>query len=144
MSGGGRRAPERAMLLPRRAATAAIVALLALSAPGHAECGPGANACEPSMDEARQKVQQLLDAAYVTPHTIASFEKLDGRNIDAIGGSLYEMRVFVVMNYADDILRCRAPLCPELHNYAVEVDKRAKTAKVAGWLFFKQTAQGWR
>jgi hypothetical protein len=132
------------MLVTRRAAAAAIFVLLALSAPGHAACGPQATACEPSMDDARQKVQRLLDAAYVTPHTIASFEKLDGRNVEAIGGGVYEMRVFVVMKYTDDTLRCRAPLCPELHNYLVEVDKRAKTAKVAGWLFFKQTAEGWR
>ncbi len=85
--------------------------------------------------------QRLLDAAYVTPHTITSFEKLEGRNVEAIGGSLYEMRVFVVMNYAD-VFRCRARLCPELHNYLVEVDKRTKMKVVR--LFFKQTAQGWR
>ena len=125
-------------------AIAATLIMLAFSPAARADCGQGANPCEPSLDDARQKVQRLLDAAYVTPHTITSFEKLEGRNVEAIGGSLYEMRVFVVMNYADDVLRCRARLCPELHNYLVEVDKRTKTAKVAGWLFFKQTAEGWR
>ena len=132
------------MLFPRHAAAAAIFVLLALSAPGRTACDPGANTCEPSMEDARQKTQQLLDAAYLTPHTITSFEKLEGRDVEAVDGRVYEMRVFVVMSYADDMLRCRVRLCPELHNYVVEIDKRAKTAKVAGWLFFKPTAQGWR
>jgi len=34
--------------------------------------------------------------------------------------------------------------CPELHNYLVEIDKIAKQAKIAGWLFFEQEGSGWR
>lgn len=127
-----------------RTVIAAILMTLALTPGARAACGPGANPCEPSSDDARQKVQQLLDAAYQTPHTITSFEKLEGRSVETNAGSVYEMRVFVVMNYSNDLLRCRVRLCPELHNYLVEVDKRTRTATVAGWLFFKRTAQGWR
>jgi hypothetical protein len=35
-------------------------------------------------------------------------------------------------------------LCRELHNYLVEIDKTAKQAKIAGWLFFAQEGSGWR
>lgn len=128
----------------RRTATAAAFLLLTLT-PSHAGCDRADhNHCEPSADDARQKMQHLLDTAYVTPHTIASFEKVEGRNVETKGGSVYEMRVLAVLKYAGDKLSCRARLCPELHNYLVEVNGREKTAKVAGWVFFKMTSQGWR
>src|SRR5689334_8481490 len=39
------------------------------------------------------------------------------------------MRVLAVVTYSGDTLQCRINLCPELHNYLVEVDKTQKKAK---------------
>ncbi len=116
----------------------------ALSPPGHAVCGPGYESCEPSIDEARAKIEQLLNSAFLTPHSIGSLEKLDGRGIETEGHKAYEMRVFAVINYSGDKLRCRERLCPELNNYLVKVDEAAKKATIAGWLFFEQAEGGWR
>ena len=120
-----------------RAAIISSFITLALSSPGQAACGPGNENCEPTIDEARAKIEQLLNSAFLTPHSIVSFEKLDGRNIDTQDRKIYEMRFFAVLNYTGDKLRCRQNLCPELHNFSVEVDEAAKKATIAGWLFFE-------
>jgi len=117
---------------------------LALSSSGHAACGPGNESCEPSGDEARAKIERLLDSAYLTPHSIVSLEKLDGRSVETQDRKLYEMRFFAVMNYSGDKLRCRTEYCPELLNYSVEIDETKKKATIAGWLFFEKAEQGWR
>jgi hypothetical protein len=116
---------------------------LALSSPGHAVCGSG-DSCEPSADEARAKIERLLISAFLTPYAIVSVDKLGGRSVETKGRKMYEMRFSAILNYSDDKLRCRMNLCPELHNYLVEVDQAAKKATIAGWLFFEQTERGWR
>ena len=116
---------------------------LALSSAGHTVCSSG-ESCGPSVDEARAKIERLLDSALLTPHSIVSLDKLDGRSVETQGRKIYEMRVSAVLNYSGDKLRCRMSLCPEFHNYLVEVDEAAKKATIAGWLFFEQAERGWR
>jgi hypothetical protein len=127
-----------------RLAVAVNLMLLMVSAPGHAACGPGAEPCEPSMSDARAKVEKLLNAAYVTPHAIMSLERFDGRGFEDRGRKIYEMRMSAVMSYSGESLTCRTSLCPELTNYLVEIDKTARKATISGWLFFEQSGQGWR
>jgi len=127
-----------------RALLIIIFTTAALSSHGQGACGPGYQSCEPTMDEARAKIERLLNSAYLTPYTINSFEKLDGRRIETQDRKIYEMRFFVTLNYSGDKLRCRLNLCPELHNYSVEIDQAAKKATIAGWLFFEQAESGWR
>ena len=117
---------------------------LALSSPVHAACGSGIGSCEPSVDDARAKIEQLLGTAYVTPPKIVSLEKLDGRGVETQSRKIYEMRVYAVTTYTGDKLQCRINLCPQLRNYLVEVDEAAKKATIAGWLFFESTDRGWR
>jgi hypothetical protein len=128
----------------RWAAIIFILVTLALSSPAHAVCGPGHESCEPSAGEARAKVEQLLNSAFLTPYSIVRLDNLDARGVETQGHKIYEMRFLAVLNYSDDKLRCRKSLCPELQNYLVEVDRVEKKATVAGWLFFEQTEQGWR
>src|SRR5215471_18138256 len=128
----------------RQLAIAVNLMLLLVSAPGHAACGPGAESCEPSMNDARAKVVRLLDAAYATPHAIVSVEKLDGRGFETNGRQVYEMRVSAVMSYSGETLTCRTSLCQELSNYLVEIDRPAKKATISGWIFFEQSGQAWR
>ena len=85
---------------------------LALSSPGNAVCGPGNDGCEPSADETRTKVERLLNAAFLTPYSIVSLDKLDGRSVETKGRKMYEMRISAVFNYSGDKLRCRTNLCP--------------------------------
>lgn len=54
------------------------------------------------------------------------------------------MKCGFLLQYSGDKLRCRRSLCPELHNYLLEVDQTAKRANVAGWLFFEKAERGWR
>ena len=54
---------------------------LVLSSPGHAVCGPGNESCEPSVGEARAKIERILNSAWLTPYSIVSLEKLDGRGL---------------------------------------------------------------
>ena len=130
----------------RKVSAAAIgFMMLAFSPPAWAACAPpGDVGCGPSAGEERAKVEQLLDAAFSTPHAIVSLEKLDGRSIETNGRGKYEMRFAVVLRYSGDKLQCREALCPELHNYLLEIDEAARTATVAGWLFFDQADQGWQ
>jgi hypothetical protein len=128
----------------RRSAIIISFITLALSTPGHAVCGPGYESCEPSADEVRAKIERLLNSAWLTPHTIVSLEKFDGRSIETQGRKTYEMRVFIVLNYSGDKLRCRTSYCPELQDYSVKVDEAAKKTTIAGWLFFEHADQGWR
>jgi hypothetical protein len=116
----------------------------ALSSPSKAACGPGYENCEPSTTEVQAKVEQLLDSAYLTPHSLVSLDKFDGRSFETEGRKTYEIRISAVLNYSGDQLVCRLSSCPELHNYVVRTDEAAKKAKIAGWLFFEKVGQGWR
>ena len=127
-----------------RPAPAIAFMMLAISSPGQAACGPGNGVCQPSADETRAKVARLLDSALLTPHAIVAVEKRDGREIETQGRKTYEMRFSVVLNYSGDRLRCRVDLCPELHNYLLEIDAAAKKATISGWLFFEQAGDEWR
>lgn len=118
-----------------------IGALLAASPAGHAACSGD---CEPTTDDVRAKVERLLDSAYATPHALVSFERLDSRSLEMRDRHVYETRFRAVLNYSGNVLRCRNSLCPELHNYAVDIDAAAKKATVAGWLFLEQDSHGWR
>jgi len=118
--------------------------MLALSSPSYAACDTGHEGCEPTANEIQAKVEQLLNSAYLTPHSIVSLNKFDGRSFEAEGRKTYEIRILAVLNYSDDKLLCRISSCPELHNYVVRTDVAAKKATVAGWLFFEQAGQGWR
>jgi len=124
----------------RAAPIAAVMLVLALAPPGRADCGD----CEPSVDSARTIIEGTLKAAFLSPFTLAAFEKLDGRGLETQGRKVYEMHVRAVVNYQGISLRCRRRSCPELHHYAVDVDAAAKTATVAGWLFFEKDGEGWR
>jgi len=117
---------------------------LVLSSAGHAGCSPGYESCEPSVHEVRAKIEQALNAAFLTPHSIVSLEKLDGRHAETHGRKIFEMRFLAVIEYSGDRLICRMALCPEMHNYLVEIDEAAKKATIAGWLFFEQAGRGWR
>jgi len=117
---------------------------LALSSSGYAACNIVHGVCEPSVDDARAKIEQLFNSAFLTPHSLGALEKFDGRSFETQDRKMYEMRFLAVVTYSGDTLRCRNRLCPELHNYLVEVDKAAKQAKIAGWLFFTQEGPGWR
>lgn len=96
----------------RRAAVIAGLMMLVLSSAGHAACGPGTEACEPAIEEARAKLERLFSSAYVTPHALVSLEKRDGRSLETRGRRMYEMRFVAVLNYPGDRLRCRKHLCP--------------------------------
>jgi hypothetical protein len=114
------------------------------SSPGRAVCSSGDESCGPSQDEFRAKVDQLLNSAFLTPYSIISLETFDGRDVGTPAQKKYEMRFFATVSFSGDKLRCRRSLCPELHNYLLEVDPIAKRANVAGWLFFEKGEQGWR
>jgi hypothetical protein len=125
---------------------ASIIALMILAnlSSGQAACGAGDDRCGPSAGETRAKIARLLDSAFLTPHAIVVVEKLDGREIETQGRKKYEMRFSVILDYSGEKLRCRVNLCPELHNYLLEIDEAAKKATISGWLFFDQAGDGWR
>ena len=125
---------------------ASIIALMILtnSSSVQAACGAGDDGCGPSAGETRAKIARLLDSAFLTPHAIVVVEKHDGREIETQGRKKYEMRFSVILDYSGEKLRCRMNLCPELHNYLLEIDEAAKKATISGWLFFDQAGDGWR
>jgi hypothetical protein len=123
----------------RAAAIAGLV--LALSFPAHAAC---AGSCEPSVEEARAAMQRIFRQTFLSPYTLMSFERLDGRSGERYGGAFYEMRIRAVLHYDGVRLRCRRPSCPELHHYLLEDDARSKQATVAGWLFLENDGDGWK
>ena len=124
----------------RRSAIIGFIAL-ALSSTGHATCDPGYESCEPSVDETWAKIEGLLNSAFLTPYSIVSLDKFDGRSVETQDRKVYEMRFSAVLNYSGDKLRCRKSLCPELHNYLVEVDEARKKATIAGWLFLNERSE---
>jgi hypothetical protein len=58
-------------------------------------------------------------------------ETFDARDVGTPDQKKYEMRFFATVSFSGDKLRCRRSLCPELHNYLLEVDQTAKRANVA-------------
>lgn len=123
-----------------RAAAMAGVAL-ALAAPAQAACTGG---CEPSVEVAQATMQKIFRQTFLSPYTLISFERLDGRSGERYGGVFYEMRIRAVLHYDGARLRCRRPSCPELHHYLLEDDARSKKATVAGWLFLENDGDGWK
>jgi hypothetical protein len=128
------------MRIVLRAAAMAVVAL-ALAVPAHAACSGN---CEPSVEDARAAMQQIFKETFLSPYTLISFERLDGRSGERSGGVFYEMRIRVVLHYEGIKLRCRRPACPELHHYLMENDAAGKKVTVAGWLFLEQDGDRWK
>jgi hypothetical protein len=124
-----------------RVAAVACVLALALSAPALAVCS---GRCEPSEEDARAAMQQIFRQTFLSPYTLVSFEKLDGRSGERYGGIFYEMRIRAVVHYEGAKLRCRRASCPELHHYLLEDDARTKRATVAGWLLLEQDGDRWK
>jgi hypothetical protein len=122
---------------------AAVAGFLVLALPGlaHAACS---GRCEPSEEDARAAMQQIFRQTFLSPYTLVSFERLDGRSGERYGGVFYEMRIRAVLHYEGIRLRCRRPSCPELHHYLMENDAAGKKVTVAGWLFLEQDGNGWK
>jgi hypothetical protein len=121
--------------------TALISLALALVSPAAAACS---GRCEPSDEDGRAAMQQIFKQTFLSPYTLVSFEKLDGRSGERYGGVFYEMRIRAVLHYDGIRLRCRRPSCPELHHYLMENDAASKKVTIAGWLFLEQDADGWK
>ena len=121
---------------------AALISLaLVLVSPARAVCSGN---CEPSVEVAQAAMQKLFRETFLSPYTLVSFERLDGRSGERYGGVFYEMRIRAVLHYDGIRLRCRRPSCPELHHYLLENDAASKKATVAGWLFLEQDGDGWK
>jgi hypothetical protein len=127
----------------RIALCAAAIAGVALvfASPVRAVCSGN---CEPSVEVAQAAMQQIFKQTFLSPYTLVSFEKLDGRSGERYGGVFYEMRIRAVLHYDGIRLRCRRPSCPELHHYLLENDAASKKATVAGWLFLEQDGDRWK
>jgi len=89
-------------------------------------------------------MQKIFKDTFLSPYTLLSFERLDGRSGERSGGVFYEMRIRAVLHYEGIRLRCRRPSCPELHHYLMENDAAGKKVTVAGWLFLEQDGDGWK
>ena len=131
----------RAVMCTVLRAAALISLALVLVSPTHAACRGN---CEPNVEVARAAMQQIFKQTFLSPYTLVSFERLDGRSGERYGGAFYEMRIRAVLHYDGVRLRCRRPSCPELHHYLLEDDARSKKATVAGWLFLEQDGDGWK
>src|SRR6188474_2258011 len=131
----------RAVMCTVLRAAALISLALVLVSPAHAACRGN---CEPNVEDARAAMQQIFRQTFLSPYTLISFERLDGRSGERYGGAFYEMRIRAVVHYDGVRLRCRRPSCPELHHYLLEDDARAKKATVAGWLFLENDGDGWK
>jgi len=125
----------------RRVTTVGLIALLLSPM---AALASGMELSEPSLDDARAKLERLLSSALLSKYSIATLEGEGGRTGEMLGHKTYEMRFFAAVNYSDDKLRCRVVLCPELQNFVVKVDEARKKATIAGWLFFEHTKEGWQ
>ena len=123
----------------RAAAIAGVTPVLV--SPARAACSGN---CEPSVEVAQAAMQQIFRQTFLSPYTLVSFERLDGRSGERYGGVFYEMGIRAVLHYDGVKLRCRRPACPELHHYLLEEDARSKKATVAGWLFLEQDGDRWR
>lgn len=75
---------------------------IALSSSVYAACNIGHEICEPSVDEARARVEQLLSSAFLPPYSLSNLEKLDGRSFETQGHKKYEMRILAVVTYSGD------------------------------------------
>ena len=124
------------MRIVLRAAAMAGVAL-ALATPARAACS---GSCEPSVEVAQAAMQKIFKETFLSPYTLISFERLDGRSGERYGGAFYEMRIRAVLHYDGVRLRCWRPSCPELHHYLLENDAASKKATVAGCSFSSRTA----
>ena len=82
--------------------------------------------CEPSVEVAQAAMQKMFRETFLSPYTLVSFERLDGRSGERYGGVFYEMRIRAVLHYDGIRLRCRRPSCPELHHYLMENDAASK------------------
>jgi hypothetical protein len=122
-------------------AAALVSVALALASTARAACSGN---CEPSVEVAQAAMQQIFKQTFLSPYTLISFERLDGRSGERYGGVFYEMRIRAVLHYEGAKLRCRRPACPELHHYLLENDAASKKATVAGWLFLEQDGDRWR
>jgi hypothetical protein len=122
---------------------AAAIAGVALSLTTSARAACTGN-CEPGIEDARAAMQQIFRQTFLSPYTLMSFERLDGRSGERYGGAFYEMRIRAVVHYDGVRLRCRRPSCPELHHYLLEDDARSKQATVSGWLFLENEGHGWK
>ena len=98
----------------------------------------------PSVEVAQAAMQKIFKETFLSPYTLISFERLDGRSGERYGGAFYEMRIRAVLHYDGVRLRCRRPSCPELHHYLLENDAASKKATVAGWLFLANDGDGWK
>src|SRR5689334_8653165 len=94
----------------RLSATILSSSAIALSSSGYAACNIERGSCEPSVDDARAKVEQLLNSAFLPPYSLSVLEKLDGRGFETQGRQKYEMRVLAVVTYSGDALQCRIKL----------------------------------
>ena len=56
-------------------------------------------------------MQQIFKQTFLSPYTLVSFERLDGRSGERYGGVFYEMRIRAVLHYDGVRLRCRRPSC---------------------------------
>src|SRR4029078_9039185 len=89
---------------------AALISLaLVLVSPTHAACRGN---CEPNVEVARAAMQQIFKATFLSPSTLVSFERLDGRSGERYGGVFYEMRIRARPPYDRGKPRCRRPPFP--------------------------------
>ena len=131
----------RAVMCTALRAAALVGLALALASPARAACSGN---CEPGVEVAQAAMQKIFKETFLSPYTLISFERLDGRSGERYGGVFYEMRIRAVLHYDGVRLRCRRPSCPELHHYLLENDAASKKATVAGWLFLEQDGDGWK
>src|SRR5262249_40440246 len=105
---------------------------LPLSSSGYAACNIVHGVCEPSVDDGRAKLEQLLNSAFLTPHSLDALEKLDGRSFETQDRKMYEMRFLAVVTYSGDTLRCRNRLCPELPAPAMSIGAMRQASACIG------------
>jgi len=75
----------RAVMCTVLRAAALISLALVLVSPTHAACRGN---CEPNVEVARAAMQQIFKQTFLSPYTLVSFERLDGRSGERQGGVL--------------------------------------------------------